>query len=74
MRPAEVANLRRLVARIDLDRADASSVDPPRWGYRYIIRSHGQVGTAADGHLHGLLRRLIRTLGAQMDRMQAHSL
>jgi hypothetical protein len=74
LRPAQVANLRRLLADIDLDRADASAVKPPRWGYRYIIRSHGHLGTAADGHLRGPMRRLVRTLGAQMDRMQAHSL
>jgi hypothetical protein len=74
LRPAQIATVRRLLAQIDLDRADASSVKPRRSGYRYMIRSHGQVATAADGHLHGPIRRLIRALGAQMDRMQAGSL
>jgi hypothetical protein len=74
LRPAQVASIRRLLARIDLDRADASAVRPRREGYRYMIRSGGQVATAADGHLHGPIRSLIRTLGAQMDRMQAGSL
>jgi hypothetical protein len=74
LRPIQVANLRRLLADIDLDRADAAAAKPRRSGYRYIIRSGGHIGTAVDGHLHGLMRRLVRTLGAQMDRMQAGSL
>ena len=39
-----------------------------------MIRSRGLVATAADGHLHGPIRSLVRTLAAQMDRMQAGSL
>ena len=74
LRPVQVANLRRLLSQIDLDRADASAVEPRRSGYRYMIRSHGQVATAADGHLRGSIRRLVQLLGAQMDRLQAGSL
>src|SRR4051794_12237668 len=74
LRASELARLRRLLAAVDLRRADASGVKPRRSGFRYIIHSGGRVGTAADGHLHGAVRRLVRHLGAEMDRMQTNSL
>jgi hypothetical protein len=52
------------------DKVDASSLKPRRSGFRYVIRSHGQVGTAVDGHLRGPIRPLVLELRAQMDRLQ----
>src|SRR3954451_24131843 len=74
LQPPELARVRRLLGDVDLRHADASGVKPRRDGYRYIIRSGGQVGTAADGHLHGPVRRLVVRLRAEMDRMQQDSL
>jgi hypothetical protein len=72
--PTQLARLRRLLGAVDLSRADASGVKPRRDGYRYVIRSRGRVGTAADGHLHGAMRPLVSVLRAEMDRLQARSL
>jgi hypothetical protein len=72
--PAKVARLRRLLGGVDLSHADASGVKPRRDGYRYVIRSRGRVGTAADGHLRGPIRPLVSVLRAEMDRLQARSL
>jgi hypothetical protein len=74
LRPSQLSTLRGLLARIDLRRADASGVKPRRSGYRYIIRSRGRVGTAADGHLQGPIRPLVVHLRAEMDRLQQASL
>jgi hypothetical protein len=70
----QLETLRRLLDRIDLRRADASGVTPRRSGYRYMIRSRGRVGTAADGHLRGPIRPLVVRLRAEMDRLQQASL
>lgn len=72
--PVQAARLRRLLAATDLDRADASGVRPRRSGFRYIVRSRGHTGTAADGHLKGHMGQLVRTLGATMDRLSEGSL
>ena len=72
--PAEAARVRRLLDATDLDRADASGVRPPRSGFRYIVRSGGHVGTAADGHLRGRMGQLVRTLAAEVDRLSEGSL
>jgi hypothetical protein len=72
--PGELSRFRRLLGDVDLPHADASGVKPRRDGFRYIIRSHGKVGTAADGHLRGSIRPLVLRLRAEMDRMQADSL
>jgi hypothetical protein len=74
LKPSELARFERLLGDVDLRRADASNVKPRRDGFRYIIRSHGRVGTAADGHLRGAIRPLVIRLRAEMDRMQADSL
>jgi hypothetical protein len=71
LRPGELRRLRRLLARTDLARADASGVVPRRSGFRYVITAGGEVGTAADGHLHGRMRPLVRALGRLMDRLRA---
>jgi hypothetical protein len=68
--PARMVRLRRLLARVDLARADTSGVRPARSGYRWVIRSGGRTGTAADGHLHGAMRRLVDSLRPLMDRLQ----
>jgi hypothetical protein len=70
----EVSELRRLVGRADLQHADASGVEPRRSGYRYVLRTRDRGGTAADGHLHGSLRRLVVQIRAIMDRLQTNSL
>jgi hypothetical protein len=72
--PAQLAGLRRLLDRIDLARADASGEKPRRDGYRWVLRRNGQVGTAADGHLHGTMRVLLGRLGPLMDRLRSKSL
>jgi hypothetical protein len=59
---------------VDLSRTDASSVKPRREGFRYVIRSHGRVGTAADGHLHGPITPLVLRLRAEMDKLSERSL
>jgi hypothetical protein len=69
LRPAQLAALRRLVGRVDLQRADSAGVTPRRDGYRWIIRAGGHTGTAADGHLHGAMRPLVARLRALMDHM-----
>ena len=74
LRHAQLRTLRKLLGAVDLERADASGVKPRRDGYRYVIRSHGRVGTAADGHLHGPIRPLVIRLRAQMDRLRRSSL
>lgn len=74
LRPPALRAFRRLVRRVDLRHADASRLEPPRDGYRYIIRHGGVTGTAVDGHLHGAMRRLVVRLGAQLDRLQSKSL
>jgi hypothetical protein len=51
--PARLARIRRALDAIDLTHVDASSLEPRRSGFRYVIRSHGHVGTAVDGHLRG---------------------
>lgn len=72
--PARLTRIRRALDAIDLTELDASDVKPSRSGYRYVIRSHGGVGTAADGHLRGPIRPLVLELRAQMDRLQEQSL
>jgi hypothetical protein len=72
--PAQLAGLRRLLDRIDLAHADASGQKPRRDGYRWVLRRNGQVGTAADGHLHGSMRVLLGRLGPLMDRLRSKSL
>jgi hypothetical protein len=74
LRPAQLAALRRLVRAVDLRRADASAVTPRRDGFRWVLRRKGRVGTAADGHLHGPVRRLVKRVGPLMDRLQSRSL
>lgn len=74
LRPAQLRAFRRLLNAVDLARADASGVKPRRDGYRYVIRSRGRVGTAADGHLHGPIRLLVTRLRAEMDRLRRTSL
>jgi hypothetical protein len=70
----ELAKLRTLVGRTDLDSADASGVKPRRSGYRYVLRTQQGRGTAADGHLHGSLRRLVVRVRVIMDRLEKKSL
>jgi hypothetical protein len=74
LRLRALRSLRTLVRRVDLRRADASGLKPVRSGYRYVIRSAGRTGTAADGHLRGPLRRLLVRVDAEMDRLQRASL
>jgi hypothetical protein len=71
---ARLQALRRQLARVDLDEAKATDVKPRRSGFRYIVRSQGKAGTAADGHLRGPMGALVRTLAAEMDRVQGGSL
>jgi hypothetical protein len=66
----QLATLRHLLARVDLRRADSAGETPRRSGFRWIIRSGGRTGTAADGHLHGPIRPLVARLRALMDRLQ----
>src|SRR5215216_3517455 len=70
----ELSELRTLVRRTDLHFADASGVKPRRSGYRYVLRTRDGGGTAADGHLHGSMRRLVIRIRAIMDRLQTNSL
>ena len=72
--PGRLTRIRRALDAVDLSHVDASGVKPRRSGYRYVIRSHGRVGTAADGHLRGPIRPLVLELRAQMDRLQQRSL
>jgi hypothetical protein len=72
--PGRLTRIRRALEAVDLSHLDASGVKPRRTGYRYVIRSHGRVGTAADGHLRGPVRPLVLELRAQMDRLQQKSL
>jgi hypothetical protein len=72
--PGRLTRIRRALDAVDLSHFDASGVKPRRSGYRYVIRSHGRVGTAADGHLRGPIRPLVLELRAQMDRLQQRSL
>ena len=72
--PGRLTRIRRALDAIDLTHFDASDVKPRRSGYRYVIRSHGRVATAADGHLRGRIRPLVLELGAQMDRLRQSSL
>jgi hypothetical protein len=72
--PDRLTRIRRALEAVDLANFDASGVTPRRTGFRYVIRSHGQVGTAADGHLRGPIRPLVLELRAQMDRLQQRSL
>jgi hypothetical protein len=67
---SELARLRRLLARVDLRRARSAGVRPRRDGFRWVIRSGGRTGTAADGHLHGPLRTLVARVRVLMDRLQ----
>jgi hypothetical protein len=73
-RRIDPTGIERLVARVDLAHADASSVKPRRDGYRWVIRRNGVTGTAADGHVHGPLRVLVERLSALMNRLRADSL
>jgi hypothetical protein len=72
--PGRLTRIRRALDAVELSHVDASGVKPRRAGYRYVIRSHGRVGTAADGHLRGPIRPLVLELRAQMDRLQHRSL
>jgi hypothetical protein len=72
--PARLSRIRRALDAVDLNEVDASSLKPRRSGFRYVIRSHGHVGTAVDGHLRGPIRPLVLELRAQMDRLQEKSL
>ena len=74
LRPHKLRSIRRLLRAVDLRQADASGVTPSRSGYRYVIRSRGGLGTAADGHLHGAIRPLVHWLGAEMDRLGRNSM
>jgi hypothetical protein len=74
LRPGQLSSLRRLVRAVDLRRVDASEVRPRRDGFRWVLRRKGRVGTAADGHLAGPVRLLVRRLGPLMDRLQSGSL
>jgi hypothetical protein len=69
-----LSDLRRQLARVDLDRAKATGDKPRRSGFRYIVRSQGHAGTAAEGHLRGRMGGLVRTLAAEMNRLQGGSL
>jgi hypothetical protein len=69
-RPVELLRVRRLLRRTEPAREDASGVKPRRSGFRYIIRAHGAVGTAADGHLRGPVRALVAELARLMDRLR----
>ena len=71
---ARLTRIRRALEAVDLSRFDSSGVKPRRSGFRYVIRSHGRVGTAADGHLRGPIKPLVLQLRAQMDRLQQRSL
>lgn len=72
--PAErLARIRRALARVDLATVDASAVKPRRSGFRYVIRSDGEVATAADGHLSGPVKPLVREVRAKMDRLRHRS-
>jgi hypothetical protein len=70
LRPAQLAGLRRLLARVDLRATGSAGVRPRRDGYRWVIRFRGVTATAADGHLRGALRSLVGRLRAVMDRLQ----
>jgi hypothetical protein len=72
--PGRLTRIRRALDAVDLSHVDASDVKPRRSGFRYVIRSHGRLGTAADGHLSGPIRPLVLELRAQMDRLQQRSL
>jgi hypothetical protein len=72
--PPRLTRIRRALDAVVLSHVDASGVKPRRSGYRYVIRSRGQVGTAADGHLRGPIRPLVEELRAQMDRLRQKSL
>jgi hypothetical protein len=72
--PGRLTRIRRALDAVDLTNVDASSLKPRRSGFRYVIRSHGQVGTAVDGHLRGPIRPLVLELRGQMDRLQEKSL
>jgi hypothetical protein len=72
--PSRLTRIRRALDAVDLSSLDASNVKPPRTGYRYVIRSQGGVGTAADGHLRGPIRPLVLELRAQMDHLRRRSL
>jgi hypothetical protein len=72
--PGRLTRIRRALDAVDLSDVDASDVKPRRSGYRYVIRSHGRVGTAADGHLRGAIRPLVLQLRAEMDRLRQRSL
>jgi hypothetical protein len=74
LRPAQLATVRRLVRAVDLRRVDASAVKPRRDGFRWVLRREGRVGTAADGHLHGTVRRLVERVGPLMDRLRSRSI
>jgi hypothetical protein len=74
LRPGQLARIRTLLGDVDLRHADASNVKPRRDGFRYVIRSQGRVGTAADGHLHGAIRPLVAQLRTEMDHMSEDSL
>ena len=69
-----LTRIRRALDAIDLANVDASNLKPSRSGFRYVIRSHGELGTAVDGHLPAQVRPLVRELRAQMDRLQEKSL
>jgi hypothetical protein len=49
--PASLAALRRVLAHTDLRGAQRLGVDPPRGGYRYLLRIGGRMITTVDGHL-----------------------
>jgi hypothetical protein len=72
--PSRLTRIRRALDALDLSHVDASGVKPRRSGYRYVIRSRGRVGTAADGHLVGPIRPLVLELRAQMDHLRQRSL
>jgi hypothetical protein len=72
--PSQLVAIRGLVGKIDLAHADASGETPRRDGYRWVLRRHGVVGTAADGHVQGTLGQLVKRLSALMDRLRSKSL
>jgi hypothetical protein len=66
---ASLADLRRLISQTRLDGADRTGKDPPRSGFRYLLRIGGDSITTADGHLTPGVRPLIRRLARLEDRM-----
>jgi hypothetical protein len=69
--PRSMKRLHRLLARTDLDGAQALGVDPPRGRFRYLLRIGGRSITTVDGHLAPGVKPLITRLGRLEDRMLA---